>query len=447
METISPTFTNLKKPLQEALRQTFDSDSFPIEVFPKMIQQIFMETQKLNYCADFLAGGILSVVSTAIGNSVQIEVKKGWTENAITYGCIVGSSGTNKTAPLRFAQSPLLKKDVEAFKNYQEDLAIYKANLSLPKEEQEVLTAPVLKKFIVNDATIEAIHLTHKYNERSLLMFNDELAGFFNNQGRYNKGSEQQQWLQNFSGMPISIDRKKEESLMIERPHISIIGGIQPKVATKIFADKTDDGTIDRFLFYIPEKMPEIKWTSTEINPEIFAIWEQVIQRIFEISSDNQTTIHFSTEARDHLFKWQNELENSDNDFLQSIDAKLQTYVIRFSLILHILTEAYDGKFYQDVELKTVKDAIKLFYYFRKNAIKVRSEMGLLSHIDTLPENKKELLLILPSEFTYAEAKAITETSELMSESTLKSFLKDVKIFRRIKQGQYKKIYYNGEEL
>ena len=450
METLTPKFEQLKKPLQEAIQQTFQEDSFPIEIFPEDIQKIFKETEKLSFCKDFLAGGLLSVVSTAIGNSCRILVKKGWTENAIIYGCIVGNSGTNKTAPLKFAQLPLLKKDVSAYKQYEEELQVYKANARLPKEQQEDIPFPILKKFIVNDATIEAIHIKHKHNERGLLMFNDELAGFFNNQNRYNKGSEQQQWLQNFSGMPISIDRKKEEALMIERPHISIICGIQPKVINKIFADKTDDGTIDRFLFFMPEVMPEIKWTEEEINPEVFEIWETIVQRILELDMENPTTFHFSPEARKFLFEWQNSLEKTTNDFLLSIDAKLQTYVIRFCLILQVLREIEKQlkgeKMHNEVELDTVKDAIKLYHYFRKNAIKVRSEMGLLNHIDTLPENKKELLLLLPDEFSYADAKTIMETSELMRESTLKTFLKDVKIFKRVKQGQYQKIY-NGKEL
>ena len=81
---------------------------FPVEVFPKAIQEIITGTnESLSFPIDFIGASLLYAVSVSIGNSYSVEIKKGWQENAVLYMCIVGRAGTNKSHPVSFALQPL----------------------------------------------------------------------------------------------------------------------------------------------------------------------------------------------------------------------------------------------------------------------------------------------------------------------------------------------------
>ena len=446
METIKqiPDINFLKKiQIKDSIENAINEggNPFPIEVFPKEIQTIIKETEKLNFCPDYIGGFMLGVISSAIGNTCKIQFKRGYLESSILFLCVVGNPGTNKSAPLKFAVKPFQNIDSRYFKDYKEEVAKWMENDSKKPAEREDMQYPQLAKKIISDATMEAIQMRHQHNTRGLTMVMDELAGFFNNMGRYNKGSELEQWLSIFSGHPITVDRKKGEPLMIENPHISIIGGIQPGVFHSSFSDKVSNGMTDRFLICIPEVMPIIKWNDNEIEHDIYELWDKYVKNILGIPLGEEPNVfHFSKEAKAHLIEWQNNLKATKNPIISGVDAKLSTYVLRFSLILHIMKDAINSNFPSEVQTDTVSDAIKLYNYFRYNAIAMRQDMKLLNAYESLEDNKKELFKLLPEEFIYSEGKDIMLESNLMKESTFKLFLKNNDLFSKPKQGTYKKI-------
>ena len=61
----------------------------------------------------------------------------------------------------------------------------------------------------------EALAEVHKFNKRGIGVYADELAGWFKNFNRYNKGSEMEFWLSQWSSKPINIDRKTGEPVFI----------------------------------------------------------------------------------------------------------------------------------------------------------------------------------------------------------------------------------------
>ena len=59
---------------------------FPIDIFPEAIQTYILEcNKKLDSNVDFMSVSLLWAISVIIGNSAQIEVKKGWKENATVW--------------------------------------------------------------------------------------------------------------------------------------------------------------------------------------------------------------------------------------------------------------------------------------------------------------------------------------------------------------------------
>ena len=127
MEAINPMpdLDYLKRiQVKETITNAIDDtgNPFPIEIFPKPIQKIITETKKLNFCEDYIGGFMLGIISSAIGNSCKIQVKKGWIESSVLFLCIVGEPGAGKSAPLKFAVKPFQKIDVQSYKDYQEKM-------------------------------------------------------------------------------------------------------------------------------------------------------------------------------------------------------------------------------------------------------------------------------------------------------------------------------------
>ena len=88
--------------------------------------------------------------------------------------------------------------------------------------------------------------------------------------------------------------------------------------------------------------------------------------------------------------------------------------------------------------------ATALFDYFYNNAIQVRTEILKKNYFETLTELQKNILNELPKTFTTAEGLKIAckliEGKARVSDRQFKTYLKDVKLFKRLSHGSYEKI-------
>jgi hypothetical protein len=229
---------------------------FPVEVFPLPIQQVITATnENLNFPIDFIGVSLLYAASVAIGNTHCVEVKKGFRQSAVLYLAIVARAGTAKSPPLSFALQPIVEHDKRTYRQCEQQRQEYEKAVSLSKKEREQQAIdepikPVWQKFLLSDFTPEALAEVHKFNKRGIGVYVDELAGWFKNFNRYNKGSEMEFWLSQWSGKPINIDRKTGEPIFIPLPFISVAGTIQKGILNELAKDsRTQNGFIDRILF------------------------------------------------------------------------------------------------------------------------------------------------------------------------------------------------------
>jgi hypothetical protein len=450
------TSENLIKHVQDLVISNSDALPFPIEVFPEKVKNIIEATKEcLEFPVDFTGASMLYATSVAIGNTLKIKVTETWISNAVVYIAIIGRPGVNKSHPLTFALQPIMKHDNLAFAEYENQKSIFDKVMGLSKnerrQESENLVKPVLKKYIVSDTTLEALINVHKFNKRGLGVYVDELAGWFKNFNRYNKGSEQEFWLSNWSGKPVIIDRKTDDPVRITNPFISVCGTIQTSILDEMAKDKRGlNGFIDRFLPVIPTGLKTPKWTKNDLDPKHIEDWERVISNLLaiqpEIKNDgipNGQVLDFNPKAKDLLRKWQAENANlcneTENENLTGIYVKLEIYCIRLSLILQALYFACGDENISHIGEKAVNGAIKLVEYFRNAAKRVHFILSESSPLDHIPLNKQRFYDSLPETFETNEAIIKSEPFE-MSTRTVKRFLSDTKLFRRIKQGNYEKI-------
>ena len=237
-----------------------NSNPFPIDVFPKIMQEVTYEAyNKFQFSLDYLGAGILAAISSAIGNSLKVEVKNGWNEKANLFVVIVGRPGDSKSHALNFCFKPIHIKENLLFSEYSKLLIDYEDELKTDAKTK--LRKPLLSKYLISDYTPEALILHHSNNKRGLYIYVDELNGWIKNFNRYNSSGEAETYLSLWSGTTISIDRASGKSLRIEDPFIGVIGSTQISVLKSFAKDgRSSNGFMDRLLFVYPDTQKTLKW-------------------------------------------------------------------------------------------------------------------------------------------------------------------------------------------
>jgi hypothetical protein len=463
---LNPVFDDLNNPETilkhvEKLKRTVEYEQkakqnpFPVEVLPEAVREIITATnESLNFPIDFIGASILYAVSVAIGNTHRAEIMKGYDQNAVLYMAIVGRTGTNKSHPLSFALKPIEQRDSLKFQEYQRKKIEYDTIVNLTKkerEQQDEPVKPIWEQCLVTDFTPEALTDVHKFNKRGIGVYSDELASWFKNFNRYNKGSEEQFWLSVWSGKPIRINRKTSEPAYIPLPFISVAGTIQTGVLNELAKNRTENGFLDRLLFVMPDNLKKEYWSEKELNPEIDKNWNIIVSNLLNMPlniDENQNPepeiLQFTQDAKKRLWDWQNQITDlcnaADNDVLSGIYAKMEMYAIRLSLIIELLKYACDESNKQTIGINSVEGAIKLTEYFTKVAIKVHSFISNASPVDKLPTDKQNIYNALPDTFTTSEGVRIAERME-MAPRTFKRFLVNRELFNNHTRGEYEKRY------
>ena len=430
---------------------------FPIEVFPLEIQEIVKATnENLNFPIDFIGASFLYAVSVAIGNTHRVEVKRGWLESSVLYLAIVAKAGTNKSHPLSFALQPIVEQDKITYRQYEQQRQTYEKSICLSRKEREQQfidepTKPIWQKFLLSDFTPEALAEVHKFNKRGIGVYVDELAGWFKNFNRYNKGSEMEFWLSVWSGKPINIDRKTGEPVFIPLPFISVCGTIQNGILNELAKDsRTQNGFIDRILFVMPDNLEKTYWSETELSPEVPENWRKIISRLLCLNITNDETqnpspeiLKLSKEAKNILFEWQkgntDQSNDIENETVSSIYSKLEMYAVRLALILEMMNYACNESNKETISENSIKGALKLVEYFKNTAIKVSSIVSDFNPLENQPFDKQSVYKALPNSFTTEIGLEIAKNMGV-PERTFKRFLKNQELFNSVKWGQYKKL-------
>jgi hypothetical protein len=448
---------------------------FPLEVFPKAVQAIIRAShENLNFPIDFIGASMLGAASVAIGNTYNLEVKKGFLVNAVLYIAIVGRPGTNKSAPLTYAFQPIADQDKKTYKTYKEQKLEYDkvANLSKPQRNQEGYDdpiKPVWSKSLIRDFTPEALAEVHNFNKRGICVYVDELAGWFKNFNRYSSGSEMEFWLSAWSSKPISIDRKGGEPVFISSPFITVIGTIQPGVLIELAkGERAFNGFIDRILFVYPDNLKKPCWSDSEISSQHIQNWENILVNLLNMPFHLDETLtpaphilHLNPQAKRLLYDWQGknseEVNSEDREVIAGIYSKLDVYAPRFALILQLLHWACNEGDNQLIGIEAMQGALLLVEYFKKSAVKAYSIIQKASQskklhsdkpasfisnstpLNSLPEDKQILYSSLSETFTTDTGKVIAGRLDI-PERTFKAFLNNTMLFKKIRWGVYEKL-------
>lgn len=192
---------------------------------------------------DYVVATLLAVVAGLIGNSLTVKTGPAFVQPSVIWMCVVGKSGAGKTPAM-----DLFSDIVDAL----EDCRGMRHRL--------------------RDVTVAASVKLAAENGKGLLLFRDELSGWWASMKR--TGGEDF-WLEAFNGKRFTKDRKNDEPLLVERLSVSVIGGAQPSMVKDITTDGKNRGFSSRWLFAYPEPVPgyatsdveiDIHWASTALG-------------------------------------------------------------------------------------------------------------------------------------------------------------------------------------
>ncbi|MDR1779670.1 MAG: DUF3987 domain-containing protein, partial [Tannerella sp.] len=319
---------------QEKCAENFDFENpFPLDALPAQMKR---DCEELHRCwpafvPDFQAGAILYAASVVVGNTYRVMSPSGWSTSAALYSAIVGRSGSGKSPVLEYWTKPLEVIDGEKYKLYCDDLAVFNAEV---KSGNLSATKPALVNVLLKDATNEALMQALNDAPRGCGLLCEELASWVQNFNRYHKGSDKQAFLSIWSGQNVKVSRKTDGTLLIEKPHLSVIGGVQNELIKSLFDARDGSGFRERLLFFMPRFLKIEYETDAVPDPSIATRWAATIRRLYDVAFDGEPKIlSLSAEAREFYRLWNirftDERNEPQNYRYGAIFSKMSEYGLR----------------------------------------------------------------------------------------------------------------------
>jgi hypothetical protein len=405
-----------KVPKNESLLENYSINKndlvFPIDIFPKPIQSYLMECNTtLDSNVDYMGVSLLWLVSVCIGNSIEIEVKRGWRENCSLWVAVVGKAGIGKTPSINNVIFPIQKINSREIKKYIQEIEKYNFYNNLTKKEKEdypEVEKPVKKQFIANDITLEALVDLHQESDNAVGVFKDELAGWLKDMNKYREGSDLEFWLSVWSGKSVNLNRLTRPGSFVDKPFIPVLGGIQPGILNGFYTEENkDNGFMDRMLLSFPEAIVDT-YNDREMPYEVLEWYKEVIISFFDtlkrkvnrnLEGEIEPIVaHFDDDARKEWKRIFNEIthyqnDEDENEYLKSMYPKQKSYIPRFALLIHVFNAFFDSSNIKvdEISKESILKAERLSKYFIATAKKIKFNSVEVNQYKTiLNENKKK---------------------------------------------------------
>lgn len=405
-----------------------------------------MAHSELNFPISYIAFSLFFAISVAIGNCRTLVLTATWKVKAILFMAFLGSPGAVKSHPVKFAISPFLMADAFTINKYREELQKWQ---QLPVDSRGPKPQP--RQLRLQDTTMEALMHILECNRRGVFIYEDELKAWISSFNKYSSGGgDMERWLSIHSGMPITYNRKTDDSVFfVEKPFVGVIGSLQPGIMAKLFnSDKMENGFFSRLLFVPNSSEGEpLLWHDFDLPSGIENEWAEIINKILADSGYFEGEIsekeyHFSNEAWTLIVDWQNERERQivdEPEYITAIFRKIQDACLRFCLVIHTMREAAG-----DISESNEIDATSAYYatlvadYFFETS-QESYEMVETGNVNN--EKFFQLLNGLNETFTSAQAKAVGERIGI-SRATVYRYLtigENDQFIMRISKGRYQK--------
>jgi hypothetical protein len=320
---------------------TFERKEFPIEHLPGLLADIANSVADVTQTPVDAAGlASLAMISTAAARKFYIPVTEGdgWKEQNNLYMVIAMPPGERKSAVFSLLAKPILAYEKE-----------------LQKER--------LQRLVADDATPQALaELLEENNERIAILSTE--PGLFDMLSfrQYGKPVNLDVHLKGFTWDRITIDRKRDEPIILEQPCLTMCLFAQPSALNGLPERLTGRGLLGRFLYALPSsRRGDRDITLKSVPSELSAQYAELLNRLLKINPSEPIPITLSKETFDSFQKFRSEFEPKlkeggelSHDFLSSWTERLPGQLLRIAITFHIVLEAQQGDLHEEEINRTI---------------------------------------------------------------------------------------------
>lgn len=350
-----------------SIETLFPVPDFDYDLLPEAVRAWVADISERMQCPpEFVAVGALVSLSGVIGRKVLLKPKRNdtWKVTPNLWGACIGRPGVMKSPALAEAMLPLRRLEAEANEDYQNSVRDYEARKELNGmvaksrkteaegmvkkkrlEEAEMLLRslhdyedePTRRRFIITDATVEALTEILMENPWGLLAYRDELSGLLRSLDREGQESARSFYLQAYDGNQSWVcDRVgRGRGHFIEAVCLSMLGSIQPGklgpyVRSAIHGGDGDDGLLQRLGLMV---YPVINsgWRNVDRHPDkdakdrAYAVYE----RLASLDPGTEAIeMRFSEDAQGIFEEWRHDIEGRlrKGDMHPALESHLSKY-------------------------------------------------------------------------------------------------------------------------
>jgi hypothetical protein len=359
---------------------------------------------------DMSAVASLGVSSTCLQGKYLVQGKIGHTEPLNNYYVEVAKPGERKSAVCAIFEEPIkayekrkneafaleiahsanirqvLEKEMEALKN-----AVAKGKKTyadMEAKQEELNNHKDIKpiRLICSDVTPEALTSLLADNDGRMAMFSAEGGIFDILKGLYSQTTNIDTFLKAHCGDSIRVDRKGREAEFIEKPCLTTLLFIQPKVLCELVSNDTfrGRGLVARFLYSFPQStVGSRKYKTQPISCEMEQKYHKLCDDMLDIQHKEPKLLTLSEKAEALSEQFYNELEprlGKDGDLEHMADwaGKLHGAVLRIAGLLHVVDGiSVNGKEFADIPFdsafavteESMEAAVEIGNYFLAHVI------------------------------------------------------------------------------
>jgi hypothetical protein len=335
---------------------------FPLDVLPPAWRAWCADRARGSSAPpDFVAQGLLGIVSGACGAGVDVKITPEWSEPLVLWQALIGPGSSGKSAVLE---------------RLREMLAAVESAIRRSRGEPEDGPSCIA----VDTPAPSAIAARVAANPRGVLLWRDHPSSWLTNLGH--DSDECGLWRRAWSARPVAVAPEDDDapSLRLERFAVGILGTLEPDHLTQL--ETGDPGLVSRFLFAWPDAAPFCPFRERRQSKADESA--RMLQRIEEQArqSSGPLALSFESSALDRLEAFLARLHR-ETASAEGLEAawlgKGPANVARLAAALHLLawSEGAATTLPGPIAAAMVEAAIVLWGdYFRPHAVVVLDRVG-----------------------------------------------------------------------
>ncbi|MEX1026420.1 MAG: YfjI family protein [Candidatus Paceibacterota bacterium] len=407
--------------------------AFPLDALPPVLRDWAATTAEATQTPADMSGLLsLAVCAASVAKRVEVEPRPGWFEPVNLFVAVVLGPANRKSAVFRAATKPLAEFEAEIRKQQGPDLARQiserrqaekrLANLETfaaqPGDEAKAAKAqteagdlaeelqawpePSLPRLITDDCTSEKLAvLLNAHGERMACMSAE--GGIFDLMaGKYTGGAcDLNVYLMAHAGDTLRVERIGRESVVVDRPALTMGLAIQPSVIRGL-ADKPafrGRGLLARFLYAVPESpVGRRRIDPPSVPASVQLAYANVVHALASIppSHDHQPRkLVLAADAQKGFSRWRASIEprlaeGGDLEALSDWGGKLDGLTMRLAGVMHCVACGGSKPWNVPISEETLDAAIRISEYAIPHA---EAAMRLLKASPSTANDDAEYLL------------------------------------------------------